>query len=312
MSESAGLSKNKEQTEISDDYCNICRFTHMQGKKHLHTNRHKTAVEKILRKEEDRVADCQVKSLNPTVTSPAILNKKVWCNFCCVEIEKDLIVDGVCVELLALAKHLVQDKHQKNMYVFCRENRAKFTPAKLMLTEDVIKQFNERSKPIKEKFIQQAEQLREKAVSTIRHIEDIRKANLEEWENEGSASTSQTHDVHQPGCSSNGNFNGQKYLNGQSHLIPPWLMDDDDDDETPDVIGPNEEEFKKYLADQERKKLPKARVGASYAATPQNQQSSSAVPWFPAYGGVWNKHRRNKKRQFEFQHKQNNKKQHMG
>ncbi|XP_077990479.1 centrosomal AT-AC splicing factor-like [Glandiceps talaboti] len=74
--------------------------------------------------------------------------------------------------------------------------------------------------------------------------------------------------------------------------LPPWLQDDDEGDDEDNsrnqqVIGPTEEDYKKHLERQRKRKLPPDRVGANFDHSLQTNDQ-----WLPSFGRVWNSGRR--------------------
>lgn len=85
-------------------------------------------------------------------------------------------------------------------------------------------------------------------------------------------------------------------LKGNIHTgaVPPWIRDDDEDDDDDDsergaeegsslVIGPTEDDFKKHLEKERKRKLNPKRVGANF-----DHSAETSEDWLPSFGRVWN------------------------
>ncbi|XP_033758578.1 coiled-coil domain-containing protein 84-like isoform X2 [Pecten maximus] len=75
--------------------------------------------------------------------------------------------------------------------------------------------------------------------------------------------------------------------------LPPWLQDNTED--RGQEIGPTLKDYQRHVANEEKKKLPACRVGASF-----DRSSAKSDTWLPSFGQVWNSGRRlNSKKYYE-------------
>ncbi|XP_060083534.1 uncharacterized protein LOC132562782 [Ylistrum balloti] len=306
------------------EYCSFCRTNHKKGKKHLYSTKHRTIIQNILDKTRKKII-----AATDTLTAPEVeplgrsdMKQNFWCYFCVAEIARHQTLDVCLLKFGSLLEHIASENHTKKTADFFRAHRVDesvygrdlycLSPDKLktfqMLTIQEVRKFEERDKHLN-KLIARKLRDQETKRKIISQSEDWKTVKQEqqfsEARNPSSVYTSDhlTHSDQSGVSTLSAHGDGMTFIGPQDFIVeegnvhtgglPPWLQDNSED--TDQEIGPTLKDFQRHVANEQKKKLPSCRVGASF-----DRNSAKSDSWLPSFGQVWNSGRRlNSKKYFE-------------
>lgn len=285
-------------SEDKCEYCNVCRYNHSEGRKHIYVKSHQQKLSTILSKFSEKVQLAKRCVLKPSVVEGELEpDSHVWCYCCEKEVPRHATTGVITVQWGGLIQHLASSGHHKCTRRYWWLHHADHERLQNFLIHRVeLSRYNELMKVEVQKVEARVEAKQERAMlAGLVREKTLHQTALQEQQSIKSFTKSTVPSVSQTVASSN-SLVKQDHGNIHTGATPPWLRQDDDDDEDDgDVkepnykrtcsIGPSEEQFKQHREIVIRSKLNPNRVGASFYKEKLNMSSDS---WLPSFGSVWN------------------------
>ncbi|KAL7752612.1 Coiled-coil domain-containing protein 84 [Sorochytrium milnesiophthora] len=236
--------------------------------RHVHSTSHKTATSSVLQRFSKKLQQ-HIGNLKPTSPLRSTLElRPIWCLFCECDVRPtaEELVAAVEVASVHIIRHLARSEHCTNVHAWYQQHRPgpQQPRAHFIIDEATLRDFERARAAVIAAAVSPAlpgEPLKpeEAAPTTNRRLTDVPRP--------GTASSSTQGTVHDP------------------NAVPPWLLDAEADSAVP--LGPSEQEFRRHLYLERKRKLNPNRVKSGDA---------SSSSWMPDFGSVWNSKSRKRAR----------------
>ncbi|XP_033641655.1 coiled-coil domain-containing protein 84-like [Asterias rubens] len=209
------LQKSVDKIRQTFSYCDLCRHSHEQGKRHAFSRRHKDKVKAVLSK-----FSVKVKAAKQDMKTPCILQgnyepqTNYWCYMCASEVPKHITDREVTVRHAGFIEHLMSCEHAQKVDRFWRMNRIETAlQQKFIFSQDSKELFKKAVEEALAKHEEQQDRLLSQTAAKIRKVESTR---LQIVESSGN-STSMF------GSESSETFPATTRVSGNHPVFPPGI-----------------------------------------------------------------------------------------
>lgn len=143
----AGKKESRNETKVSFEFCELCKLSHDQGRRHKYFPAHLRAVSNTLSRFQKKISEVQFFILNPILLRPEhATHNRIWCVFCALDIDE---IGGYFVCGNAI-RHLAGEEHLRNLKrFFLKHGKGTHQVASFKVSEEDLLKWEKRCEALR-------------------------------------------------------------------------------------------------------------------------------------------------------------------